>query len=351
MPVVNVPDFSLPAIDPEVALTVLGGALLGALTADVLLMLRSFSRRRTSRLRSVLGLAALVVGCLVFAALVDRGGRALPVAVAVAVPAGLAYGWALGRVGTEPDSAAASMLSDWELRRDKTRADRWVLVTGAKGSGKTALVGGMIAAERARLAGALRRARDGEVEISELPVRDPDGAIGRIRFWDAPFIRSRRGRLPSLDEFDAVVVTIEPALHTPIAESFPSVLRGGRIPLDANASILQLAGALPDGCLVWAVIAKADHLRLSVHPGLLSLPLAAGPDWHQQLRQMDVIGRHHLAEALELGQLTNEHQPAFRWGSGSPLVAFSGSVNGREAFGAAELMHALVDSLWSGWES
>ena len=240
------------------------------------------------------------------------------------------------------------MLPDDELRRGKTRSDRWVLVTGPSNSGKTALVDTMIAAPSLQLAGAVRRADDGELRATELAVRDRRGNAWTLRVWEAPSIDGHRGRLPSLDDFDAVVLTVDPVQHAPIADSFPDVLREGRTPADANGNVLHLAGALPGGPRVWAVATKADLLRFSVRPELLDLPLRTGPGWYEQMRSMDVLERRRLAEALGLDQLTREHQPAFTWGTGSPLFAYRGGSGDQKPFGAPELMNSMLDALWAG---
>ena len=349
----NIPDlpagFALPAVDPAAALTVLFAALLGTATADVVATLRPFARRRTSRIRALLGLVALVAGCLVFGASVDRDETVLVASAVGAVLGLLGYWMARLKLGQDSDAGTTDVLSDAELRRDKTGSDRWVLVTGLAGSGKTSLVGEMIAAAPTRLAGPVRNAEDGALRVTEVAVQDPMGGVGLLRIWEAAAVGDGSRRLPPLDEFDASVLTIDPAQHAPIADSFPDVLRGGRSPVDANASVLQLAGSMRGNCLVWGVATKADLLRFSVHPKLLDLPLQPGPGWYRQVRNMDVMARRELAEMLELDQLTREHEPAFAWGTGSPFFVYLGGSNGRQAFGGGELMNAMLEALWPGW--
>lgn len=339
-------DLALPDINGAVALTVLLSALLGGLAVDVLLTMRPFSRHRTSRLAAVLSLAALIAGCLVFGAFADHSQNSLVAAAVVAAPGALAY-WAVYRSGGGDRQDEAGVLPDSELRRGKTRSDRWVLVTGASHSGKTALVDTMIAVPSLPLAGAVRRAEDGELRATELGVRDRRGSVWTLRVWEAPSIDGHRGRLPSLDDFDAVVLTVDPVQHAPIADSFPDVLREGRTPADANGSVLHLAGALPGGPRVWAVATKADLLRFSVHPELLDLPLRTGPGWYEQVRSMSVEERRRLADALGLDQLTREHEPAFTWGTGSPLFAYRGGSGDQKPFGAPELMNSMLEALWA----
>ena len=344
-------EFALPAVDRAFTLTVLLAALLGGLAVDVLLTLRPFSRHRPSHMGSLLGLMMLIGGCLVFGAVADRGQTPLIVAAVAAALGAFAYWGAHHKIVAEPDAGAAGLLTDADLRRAKTRSDRWVLVTGLAGSGKTTLVEEMISTARSRLAGPVRSAEDGKLRATEVEIRDRRGRSAMLRFWEAPSIDRGRGRLPALDDFDAVVLTIDPVQHAPIADSFPEALRGGRAPADANEAVLQLAGASRGDCLLWAVATKSDLLRFSVHPGLLSLPLQPGPGWYRQVQSMDVMTRRELAETLGLDQLTREHQPAFSWGSGSPVFAYLGAANGRQPFGVADLMREILDGLWPGGRS
>ena len=339
-------DLALPAIDRAYALTVLLGVGLGALAAGVVLTMRPFSRRPMSRAAALIVLAALVAGCLVFGAFADRDKVSLIAAAVAAGPGALASWKAYRRTEDEPGEGTSGLLSDRDLQRDKTGSDRWVLVTGSAGSGKTALVEAMIAAAPGRLAGSSRNAEDGLLRATEVAVRDRSGGSGALRLWEARSIGGHRGRLPPLDAFDAVVLTVDPAQHAPIADSFPDALRGERTPADANDLILKLAGTMRGGHPVWAVATKADLLRFSVHPELLALPLLPGPAWRRQVGAMNVFERRQLAETLRLGQLTREHQPAFAWGRGSPLFAYSGGAGGREPLGALDLMNALLDTLW-----
>ena len=339
-----VPDFALPFdptlpdIERVVALTVLLGALLGALAADVLLTLRPFARRRTSRPMTVLVFGTLVAGCIVFGALADRGQTSLAAAAAVAFVGALIYGWWVHRRTDSPESGAAGLLSDAELLGAKAGSDRWVLVAGPAYSGKTTLIGGMVREARPLMAAPLRSAEDGDLRVTELVLRNR-----RLRFWEARSIDGYRGRLPSLTDFDAVVLVVDPTQHEPIAGSFPDILRDGREPADANDDVLGLSDVLGGGCTVWAVATKADLLRLSVHPPLVeSVPV--GPEWYRRLRSMDVIERRKLTEALDLTQLPRPHAPAFEWGIGSPLLAFAGDAR-VEPFGARELLAALLETL------
>ncbi|MCY4509050.1 MAG: hypothetical protein OXG35_19145, partial [Acidobacteria bacterium] len=169
------------------------------------------------------------------------------------------------------------------------------------------------------------------------------GGAMKLRFWEARSVEGRRRRLPSLSDFDAVVLVVDPTQHVPIAGSFPDTLRDGREPADANDDVLRLAEVLDGGCTVWAVATKADLLRLSVHPPLVdSVPV--GPGWYSRLRDMSVVERRPLVEELDLRQLLVEHQPAFAWGRGSPLLAFAGDARD-DRFGARDLLRALLETL------
>ena len=335
-------DLTLPNIDRAAALTVLVGALLGALAADVLLTLRPFARHRRSRVRAALILATLVAGCIVFGAFADRSQTTLAATAAVAVLAAIVYGW-LSRNSGDSDSGAAGILSDDELRRAKTGLDRWALVVGPAASGKTTLVNGMVGEARPRMTAAPRRAEDGDLRVTELGLDDRRGGALKLRFWETRSVEGRRRRLPSLSDFDAVVLVVDPTQHMPIAGSFPDTLRDGREPADANDDVLRLSEVLDGGCTVWAVATKADLLRLSVHPPLVdSVPV--GPGWYHQLRDMSVVERRPLVEELDLRQLLVEHQPAFEWGRGSPLLAFAGDARD-DQFGARDLLRALLETL------
>ena len=350
LPDVRLPfDFTLPTPDPSVVLTVALCGLLGGFAVDVALTLRPFARRRRSRERAVFAVVGLAAGCFVLGAAAHRAPSTVAAGAVAAAACALAYWWVLSVVEREAESADLDVLPDDELRRDKTASDRWVLVTGPAGAGKTSLVEGMVAGAGERRAGRARRAVDGALRATELAIRNARGEHGALRLWEAPAITRAAGRLPRLGDFDAVVLAIDPTQHAPIAESFPGVLRGAAAPTDANGRILQLAEALRGECFVWAVVTKADILRLSVHPALLEFPLQVGPGWHRQVRDMDVGDRRRLAEAMELPEIAREHEPAFAWGTRSPLLASTRSSNGRGTFGGAELMEALIEALWPGW--
>ncbi len=285
--------FGLPDVGQDVALTVLLGAVLGALVSDVLLALRPFARHRALRLAAAL--VALVAASMAFGAFADRSWSSLVAAAVVALPGALAYAWLSGKGGTLR-SGAAGMLSDDELGRGKTAADRWVLVAGAAGSGKTTLVEAMIDEARPRLTASARSAEDGDLRVSEFVLRDGRGDVRTLRFWEAPTIETSGRMLPPLTDFDAIALVVDPTQHEPIADSFPGALRDGRGCADANDEVLRLADVLGGGCVVWAVATKADLLRLSVHPPLVeSLPVGSG--WYRQLR--DLIWMPRLSSPVQ----------------------------------------------------
>lgn len=329
----------LPDSGVDFALTALLGAVIGALVADVLLSLGPFARHRKIRLTAALG--ALIGASMAFGVFADRNWLSLLAAALVALPGALVYGW-LSRKSGAFDSGAAGVLADDELGRGKLGSDRWVLVAGRAGSGKSALVRAMIGAARSRMDGPPRFAEDGDLRVSELPLTPDSGGFGKLRFWEVRSIEASWRKLPPLTDFDAVVLVVDPTQHRPIAGSFPPALRDGRESSDANDDVLMLADALRGGCAVWAVATKADLLRLSAHPPLVdSLPV--GPQWYGRLRDMNLAERRSLAETLSLKQLLVEHRSAFGWGSASPLVAFAGDERG-EAFGAPELLGALLET-------
>jgi len=322
--------------------------IVGVLTADVLLRLRPFSQRSRSRVASLTSFLTLIAGCLALGARVPVGPFAFAASGAALIGV-LVYWQAYTRVTRDRGVGSAAVLSDSELRRDKGSTDRWVLVVGPDGSGKTTLVQQMLSAATTRLAGPMRSAEDGRVRVTEVMVDDRRGDSAALRLWEAPSIEGRKGRLPDLDSFDAVVMTIDPLQHAPIADSFPEALRRGRPTDDANESVLRLASALRSGCLAWAVTTKADLLRFSVRAELLALPLQPGPGWYQQVRGMDITERRRLAETIGLEQVTREHEPAFMWGTGSPWFAYAGGSNGLRPLGAPDLIRELLDAMWPGW--
>ena len=331
-------DLTFPDIDRGAALAVLFGVLLAALAADVLLTLTPFARERTSRPVATLMLAAFAAACVVFGAFADHSQGSLVVAAIIGVPTALAYGWASRSGRDGPNAAAVGVLPDGEWRRRKTQADRWVLVLGSAASGKTMFVEALIRECRPHMTTRVRSAQYDGLRVSEVSLSDR-----RFRFWEARSIGRDRGRLRPLTDFDAVVLVVDPTQHTPIAGSFPATLRDGREATDANDDVLRLSEALHGSCTVWAVVTKADLLRLSVHSPLIDA-VPVGPAWYPALRDMDVTRRRPLAEALQLGQLLREHQPAFDWGTRSPLFAFAGNAR-RDPFGARELLSALFDTL------
>ena len=137
---------ALPAIDRAFVLTILLAALLGGLAVDVLLTLRPFSRHRPSHVGSLLGLMMLIGGCLVFGAFADRGQIPFIVAAVAAALGAFADWWAHRKIVAEPD--VAGLLTDADLRRAKTRSDRWVLAELEHASSSDARNDDLAAAQR-----------------------------------------------------------------------------------------------------------------------------------------------------------------------------------------------------------
>lgn len=358
-----------PDVERGWAVAALLGFSFGALAAGVLSMLRPFSRRRESPRQAAAMLAALIALSAIGGRYGGPDGPLLAVAAACAAAGGLLH-WAADRPRAAADADERGLLPDREIRAAiegaKPDGDRWVLVTGAARSGKTALVEQLhdaaVSGDAFPLHAPTRRSvEDAGVRVTEINPIDRRGGAARLWLWESRAFEGLPGRLPALRRFDGVVLAVDPVRAAPVAATFPPGLADGEGPVDVDQQVLRLAdaigaggGAGPRG--VWAVITKADLIRFSVAEALLAFPVRSGPDWRAQMSSLHVDfaeparrgqTRRELARCLGLDCLDREHRPAFRWGTDSPYLAHSPgrSRAGREPFGGANLLRNIRDAV------
>ena len=357
-----------PDVGREPLLASLLGLALGALAAFATATLQPFSSRRRSREAAAAALAALAAvaaagGAFAYEA---RDASALAAAAAFAA-AGAALAWTADRRrAADADGEDGGLLPDREieaaLRRGKPDGDRWVLVAGAAASGKSALVEQMLAAARTgeayRLHAPTRRSeeRDGARRVAELNVIDRNGGRARLWFWESRTLEAP-GDLPALGDFDGVVLAADPTRAAAVADTFPPGLAPEGGPVDVDREVLRLAEAFAErapGRGAWPVITKADLIRYSVAEPLLAFPVRTGPEWYDQMANMEIgiqdeiprrgTGRY-LADSLGLGCFARDGTVA--WSSGNPYLAYSPAraVSGRSPFGGEKLLRGIYEAL------
>ncbi len=351
-----------PRIGREPLVAALLGLALGALATTAATMLQPFSPRRRTRREAGGVLAALIALSVAGGAIAYEIDAPALAAAPVFAAAGAAFAWRADRRRAGDDAGDGGLLPDAEieaaLERGQGDGDRWVLVAGAAASGKSALVGQMIAAalsgEQFRPHAPPRRSEERVgARVSELSIRDRNGGRARLWFWESRDLEAA-DRLPPLRDFDGVVLAVDPTRAAAVADTFPPGLAPGGEPVDADREVLRLAEAFaehgaPRG--VWAAVTKADLIRFSVADGLLTFPVHTGPEWHDQLSTLPLYSgeqtRRGLADRLGLGCLAREHRPAFAWNSGSPYLAYSPAraVSGRPPFGGRDLLGSIRDAL------
>jgi hypothetical protein len=333
------------------------GLIFGILLAEVVLMLRPFSLDLVPRRLALIALAALLLTSWVAGARIAWDTPSIIVATVMGFGVAATL-WVLAHRGHNDISLAESgLLSDQELGRQKEDSDHWVLVTGAIASGKSTLINQMVEAAVSsdtfndlQLDGGKRSAESGSATAVELRLISPKDGPVRLRIWESEHLTSSSNQLPALHDFDAIVAVVDPTRLSGITNTFPDGVKLRNEPVDANSMVLDIVDALGhdrSSPTVWLVITKADLIRFSVAPGLLKFPIQAGPAWREQLALLNIVGRWRLAEELNLEQLNRSHEPAFKWGAGSPLLTFNGGHPGRtgEPFGGPELMKLIVDAL------
>ncbi len=270
--------------------------------------------------------------------------------VTVTTAAGGTLFWWRDRRASTPEAVDPERpLGAADLRRAKETGDCWLLVTGAPGAGKTALVERMVAqAHRSmRLAAPPRQGAHRDLRATELPTRQADGSARRLRLWEHTWDEGLPTQ-PASGDIDGVALVIDGTGVRDTADRFPPAVRTGEA-IDANARALAVAEWLPRGRPVWLVVTKADLLRLSIHPALMER-LKVGPDWDRQLRAFSPVERGHLARAIGVaeqgGDTTAGGTAPFERGQGSPFLAYAGRGDtGEGAFGGAELLRAIVGTL------
>jgi len=302
----------------------------------------------------LVGLLAILALTGIAAALVNWDLVAVSISIFFGLLASTVW-WLLDRrVDPTPAPGVSALLSDHDFRRAKRTSDRWILVAGTPGSGKTALITQMVSAavsshdfQSLRIARPPRHAQDASVSAVELRISSGGGPDIDLRIWESNELSPRAGHLPPLSDLDAFVLVTDPTQAAGLGRTFPEGVRLHNTEHDANAAILELADELNGANrqpVTWFVMTKADLLRYSVARQLLTFPIEVGPVWHQQLSRLNVLERRRLAQSLRVEQLDREHEPAFRWGQGSPLLAFSPPPHAQlRAFGGSELLRQIVD--------
>ena len=327
----------------EFTLAAVYGVGLGFVAAGALSVTGPLSRGDERTWEVVALLAALCLLCIGGGAFVLDGREVIFIAIVGAVAGGGVF-WMLGRSASEDAAIDVTQpLSTAEMRRAKRQDDRWLLVTGSRASGKTALVERLIA--EARRFGSIRLAappRTGEgvgVRVTELRLRGP-AREATLRFWE-----EGSPSQPAFRDLDGVVVTIDPTSVSGIAGTFPAEMKAGPAVVDVNAEAIALDASLAKAgqhAFVWQVITKTDLLRFSIEKALVKL-VKAGTGWHEQLREFDIPRRRELAACLGVDTSDRRAMPQ---GQGSPFLAYSGrGTLGSGAFGADPLFRAIVDTL------
>ena len=268
----------------------------------------------------------------------------------VTTAAGGALFWWRDRRASTPEAIDPGRpLGAADLRQAKEDGDCWLLVTGAPGAGKTALIERMVAqAHRSlRLAAPPRQGAHRDLRATELSTRQADGSARRLRLWEHTWDEGLPAQ-PASGDIDGVALVIDGTGVRGTADRFPPAVRTGDA-IDANARALAVAEWLPRGRPVWLVVTKADLLRLSIHPALMER-LKVGPDWDDQLRAFDPVRRSELARDLGVaeqgGDTATDGTAPFERGQGSPFLAYAGRGDtGEGAFGGAELLRTIVGTL------
>lgn len=334
-------------------LTAAFGLGLGGIAAGALALMPPFSRHDAPAWETAAVLGALAGLCATAGAFVLDGWAAGAVAAGAATAGGALFWWWAPPRGSGPGDREhdPERIGPGELRRPKEAGDCWVLVTGAPGAGKTALIGRMVAEAHnsVRLAAPPRRGAHLDLRATELLARRADGGARRLRLWEHSW--DEGGGLPARPargDVDGVALVIDGTGVSGTAHSFPPAVRTGAA-IDANARALAVAEWLPRGRPVWLVVTKADLLRLSVHPALIG-SLRVGPDWNDQLRGFGPLERDDLARAVGIaeqgGSADANGAAPFERGQGSPFLACAGrGGDGEGAFGGAELLRTVVDIL------
>jgi hypothetical protein len=346
---------------------VMAGASFGFIWTSVVLVTRPFARRPI-RARDVLLLVPAAIAITYVVASLIAQGYGSSIGITTAAASGIAgmYGAILlahGRGGGM--SSTATVLLDSEITRSKDAQDRWVLVVGPLGAGKSTLVEDMgLAAVAApsrstsgdwNTSGSVRLSsvwRGGNV--TEIPIRRPSGEFV-FRFWERDAIPDPNEQFPAFGEIDAVIVVADPTQLPGVGDSFPPALRTNATePFDANTMLLDIANRAQQAKIeprVWFAVSKPDLLRFSVDPRLVEFPIQLGHRWQQQAQTMQASSLRQLVDALGVPRALDVGNN-FSWGAGSPLLVHSstfrnyrnrGDADG--GFGHLDLLDFLVSAL------
>lgn len=349
---------SLP-VEPMLIAGVLLGLSAGVIATDVWALTRSGDE--SSRVTAAALIAVLASICFLGGALVEWQWLTTVLAIVMGCTGAVALASsAESAIGSESIEAArlreATQLPDEDLARSKLPGDRWLLVVGMTGAGKTTLVDAMVAAaktfggqQEVALTGPVQRRESDGFPVTQLSFARHGDDEHRVRIWECHPSDDGAG-LPPPAEIDAIILVVDPTGISGTARSFPAGVQTPEHDVDVDAMILQLSEELRERGnhpLVWLAITKADLIPFSVDPDLLRFPVQLGSAWHDQLRSLDVLARIDLAKRLGIRQIDSSAQSAFQWGTGTPYLTFStGHAEGHErSFGAERLMRQIVDSV------
>ena len=331
----------LPLPDVMASAAFVPGAAAGCAAATIVAMTgaRAGARGVTVGVVGVLAVAGGVAGALIAVAPAPSQGAA-------AAAAGCAAG-VVGVVGARRALSRHSaygdelMIGSAEIARPKTSGDRWVLIVGPQGAGKSALVANMLRHARKWSAAPQRRGRANGMAVVEARLTAERGA-GTLRLWE--YDGGDPAGLPAAELFDAAIVVVDPARHAGFAETLPEWARS-EAPADANDDILRIDALAPNARVAWVVVSKVDTLRYSIAPGMVESAALGGRQWRDRLETLNVADRRRLAEAMGLDAALREHD-GWRWGTGHPLVSFEGRSGGEGALGGREAMTAVLGAMW-----
>lgn len=335
------------------------GVSLGIAWADVVWALRPFAPARTSAVGVLLSLACGLFVVVLVAMRAGEMGNLAWAALAGGVMAGalLMSSAVMHRPPTEGDSSL--FITDRELGQPRPPDHLWILVTGAPGSGKSALIDAMARHSRAgrsgrrwRLADQARTGTTQQAQATDLPLQSVDRQSVTLRFWES----SRSDPGPDgqpLTEMNGIVFVIDPTRQAGLASSFPGTFRSPeRTEFDQVPGALNMLRMAEDASRerrdapiqIWVVISKADLLRFSIERRLINFPIHVGPSWYPQVTAMGLGERSRLAAAMGLPALTTEFG-SLGWGGGSPWFAYSSGPAGPPDFGAPQLLDTMLETL------
>ena len=328
----TVPQEGALAFAVAVALTIGGGV--GVVRAS----------QRSGRIATVALLVFLTLAAAT--ALVPSGITAVAVLLGVLVSAA---GLILRTPADGTEHRDSLVLAPDLMARQKRDGDYWVLILGPAGSAKSSFIDATLQTGLERRSvessplGPARSGNAGSSRVTEWPVRVGDRLV-TLRFWEVDTLTGVGKRpTPPMAEFDAVVVATDPTRVLGLAESLPEALRGQPL-YDATQLLLaalEAVAAVPHPPVVWAIVTKADLLRFSVAPSLVS-SMHVGAGWYRQLKDLNVVQRAQLLRSMGLAALA-DRQPGVESGGGSPLMTFTEKgIPTMPPFGTFEFIDAVL---------